>query len=43
MLKWQPFEYKGKFEKMLLLFRSEIGIFDIIFKRLYKESSEDLQ
>ena len=43
MLKWQPLEYKGTFEKRLLLFRSEIGILDIIFKRLYKESSEDLQ
>ena len=26
-----------------LLFRSEIGIFDMFFKRLYEESFEDLQ
>ena len=43
ILKWQPFEYKVKFEKRLLLFRSEIGIFDIFFKRLYEKRFEDLQ
>ena len=30
-------------KKRLLLFRSEIGLFDISFKRLYEESFEDLQ
>ena len=29
--------------KKPLLFRSEIGIFDIFFKKLYEESFEDLQ
>ena len=44
ILTWQPFEYKPKLEKRpLLLFRSEIGIFDIFIKRLYEESFEDLQ
>ena len=42
LLKWRPFQYKPKFEKMSLLFRSKIGIFDISFKRLYKDSYEDL-
>ena len=37
------FEYKVKFEKRFRLLRSEIGIFDIYFKRLYEESFEDLQ
>ena len=32
-LLWRYFEYKAKFERRLL-FRSKIGIFDIIFKRL---------
>ena len=32
-----PFKYKAKFEKKPLLFRSKIGIFNIIFKRMYKE------
>ena len=35
--------YKRKFEKRPLLFRSEIGIFDIFFKRLHEVSFEDLQ
>ena len=43
ILTWRPFEYKPKLEKRPLLFRSEIGIFDIYFKRLYEESFEDLQ
>ena len=43
ILKWRSFEYKTKFEKRPLLFRSEIDIFDIFFSRLYKESFEDLQ
>ena len=45
ILKRRPFEYKVKFEekKKRLLFRSEIGTFDIYFKRLYEESFEDLQ
>ena len=34
ILNWQPFEYKAKFEKRPLSFRSEIGIFDIFFKRV---------
>ena len=42
-LKLRAFEYKVEFAKRLLLFRSEIGIFDIFFKRLYEESFEDLQ
>ena len=42
-LKWRPFQYKAKFEKSPLLLRSEMGIFDIFFKRMYKESFEDLQ
>ena len=37
------FEYKVKFEKRFRLLRSEIGIFDIYFKRLYEESFEDLK
>ena len=43
ILKWRPFEYKKKLEKRPLLFRSEIGIFEISFKRLSEESFEDLQ
>ena len=44
ILKRRPFEYKVKFEKKnVFLFRSEIGTFDIYFKRLYEESFEDLQ
>ena len=43
VLKWRPFEYKAKFEKRPLLFRSEVGIFDIFFKRVYEEIFEDLQ
>ena len=42
-LKWRPFQHKAKFEKSPLLLRSEMGIFNIFFKRLYKESFEDLQ
>ena len=34
--------YKAKFEKRPLSFMSEIGIFDIFFKRLYEETFEDL-
>ena len=37
-------EYKAKFEKKWRpLFRSKIGIFDIFFKRLCKESFADLE
>ena len=43
ILNLRPFEYKAKFEKRSYLFRSEIGIFDILFKSLYAESFEDLQ
>ena len=43
ILKWRPFEYKAKFEKRSVLFRSEIGTFGIFFKRLQEESFEDLQ
>ena len=44
IVKWQSFEYKAKFEKKSpFLFRSEVGIFDIFFKRLYEKSFEDLQ
>ena len=43
ILKWRTFEYKVKFRKRSLLFRSEIDIFDVFFKRMYKESFEDLQ
>ena len=43
ILKWWPFEYKAKFEKSPLLFRPEISIFDIFFKRLYKDSFEELE
>ena len=43
IIKWQPFEYKTKVEKRPLLFRSEISIFDIFFKRLHEESFHDLQ
>ena len=41
ILKWWNFEYKAKFEKRPLLFRSKIGIFDIFFKRMYEENFED--
>ena len=37
------FEYEAKFENSSLLFRSEISIFDIFFKIIFKESFEDLQ
>ena len=43
ILNWQVFEIKQNLKKKSLLFRSEIGIFDIFFKRLYIESFEDLQ
>ena len=33
VLKWRPFEYKTKFEKKSLLFRSEI---DIWFEKICK-------
>ena len=42
-LNLRPFEYKAKFGKRPILFRFKIGIFDIFFERLYKESFEDLQ
>ena len=42
MLKRRPFEHNAKFEKRPLV-RSEIGIFDIFFKRLCKERFENLQ
>ena len=42
ILKWRLFEYKAKFEKKPLLLRSEIGIFEIFFKRLHEKSFEDL-
>ena len=38
-----PFEYKAKFEKKAFLFRSEISIFDIFFKKFYEKSIEDLK
>ena len=41
-LKWRHFEYKAKFEKRLL-FKSKIGIFDRIFKKLGEETFEDLE
>ena len=34
---------RQNFQKRLLLFRSEIGIFDIFLKVLYEEKFEDLQ
>ena len=43
IVKWWPFEYKAKSGKSSLSFRSEIGVFDMLFKRLYEESFEDLQ
>ena len=43
IVKWWPFEYKAKSGKSSLSFRSEIGVFDMLFKRLYGESFEDLQ
>ena len=43
ILKWWHFEYKTKFEKKRLLFRSKIVIFDIFFKRLCEESFGDLE
>ena len=44
VLKWQPLEYKATYEKKKRpLFRLEIGIFDIFFRRLQKESFENLQ
>ena len=43
ILKWRPFEYRAKLEKRPLLFRSEIGILDIFFKRLCEEICEDSQ
>ena len=42
ILKPRHSEHKTKFEKKNF-FRSEIGIFDIFFKRLCKESFEDLE
>ena len=35
ILKWRLFEYKAIFEKKVSFIRSEIGIFDMCFKRLY--------
>ena len=43
ILEWWPFEYKTKFEKKSVLFRSAIDIFDIFFRRLYTEYLEDLR
>ena len=37
ILTWRPFEYKTKFVKRNLLFRSGAGIFDIFFKSLYEK------
>ena len=37
-IEWQPFEYKAKFEKRPLLFRSKKRIFYISFTRLYEKS-----
>ena len=34
--KWRPFEYKAKFEKSPLLFRSEIGILKDCTKKVLK-------
>ena len=38
-----PLNIRQYFNNRPLLFRSEIGIFDICFKRLQKDSFEDLQ
>ena len=35
----QSFECKVKFKKRPFLFRSEIGIFDIFFERMYEEKN----
>ena len=44
MLTCRHFENKAKFEKKRpIFFRSKIGIFDMFFKRLCKESFEDLE
>ena len=46
ILTWRHFEYKAKLKKrknLKTLFRSKIGIFYIFFKRLYKESFQDLK
>ena len=37
ILKLPPFEYKAKLEKRPHLFGSEIGIYDIFFKRLRRK------
>ena len=42
-MKWRHFVHNAKLEKIPLLFRSEIGIFDIYFKKLCEENFEDLQ
>ena len=36
ILKWLRFEFKAKFEKMTSLFRSKIGISDILFEKTAK-------
>ena len=38
-----PLNIRQNFQKMLLLFGSKMGIFDIFLKRLYAESFENLQ
>ena len=42
ILKWRLFEYKAEFAKELLLFRSEIGIFDIFSKRQFSEAVDQM-
>ena len=43
ILNRRPFVYEAEFAKKTFLFRSDIGIFDIFFKRLCKEGLENLQ
>ena len=42
-LTWRHVEYKAKLEKKTLLFKSKIGIFDTIFKKLGEKAFEDLE
>ena len=37
ILKWQPFEYKAKFEKRSLLFRSKLGVLTCFLKDCTKK------
>ena len=44
ILKWRLFEHKEKFEKNGLFYLGRnLGIFDILFKRLGEEKFEDLE